>query len=49
MKIELTKAGLERISNNPTHFSDEQLEDINKLLERLEDDEDVQKIFTNIA
>lgn len=49
MKIELTKAGLERISNNPTEFTDEQMEDINKLLERLEDDEDVQKVFTNIA
>ncbi|NOQ32151.1 MAG: YebC/PmpR family DNA-binding transcriptional regulator [Helicobacteraceae bacterium] len=49
LKIELSKAELKRISNNPTEFSEEQLEDINKLMEKLDDDEDVQNIFTNIA
>jgi YebC/PmpR family DNA-binding regulatory protein len=46
--IELTKAKLERISNNPQEFSEEQQEDIGKLLEKLEDDDDVQAVYTNI-
>ncbi len=49
MGIELTKAKLERISNNPQEFSEEQQEDIGKLLEKLEDDDDVQAVFTNMA
>ena len=47
--FELTKAKLERISNNPQEFSEEQQEEIGKLLEKLEDDDDVQAIYTNIA
>jgi YebC/PmpR family DNA-binding regulatory protein len=46
--IELTKAKLERISNNPQEFSEEQQEEIGKLLEKLEDDDDVQAVYTNI-
>lgn len=49
MGIELTKAKLERISNNPQEFSDEQQEEIAKLLEKLDEDDDVQAVFTNIA
>ncbi len=49
MNIELTKAKLERISNNTQEFSDEQQEEIGKLLEKLEDDDDVQAVFTNIG
>ncbi|MGA1932424.1 YebC/PmpR family DNA-binding transcriptional regulator [Arcobacter sp. YIC-464] len=49
MGIELTKAKLERISNNPQEFTEEQQEDIGKLLEKLEDDDDVQAVFTNMA
>jgi YebC/PmpR family DNA-binding regulatory protein len=47
--IELTKAKLERISNNPQEFTEEQQEDIGKLLEKIEDDDDVQAVYTNIA
>lgn len=47
--IELTKAKLERISNNPQEFTEEQQEDIGKLIEKLEDDDDIQAIYTNIA
>lgn len=47
--IELTKAELKRISNNPQEFTEEQQEDIGKLLEKLEDDDDVQAVYTNIA
>ena len=49
MGIELSKAKLERISNNPQEYSEEQQEEIGKLLEKLEDDEDVQAVFTNIG
>ncbi|GGD47209.1 putative transcriptional regulatory protein [Malaciobacter pacificus] len=49
MGIELTKAELKRIPNNPQEFSEEQQEEIGKLLEKLEDDDDVQAVYTNIA
>jgi YebC/PmpR family DNA-binding regulatory protein len=49
MKIEITKATLERIANTPIEISEDQQADIDKILERLEDDEDVQKIYTNLA
>jgi YebC/PmpR family DNA-binding regulatory protein len=49
MNIELTKANLQRIPNAPVDFSDEQMVDIEKLLDKLEDDEDVQEVYTNIA
>jgi len=48
MDIEITKANLERMANAPISITDEQQADIDKILERLEDDEDVQKVFTNI-
>lgn len=47
--IELKKAELKRIPNNPQEFNDEQQEEIGKLLEKLEDDDDVQAVYTNIA
>jgi YebC/PmpR family DNA-binding regulatory protein len=47
--IGITKANLQRISNSPVVFSEEQLEDIEKMLDRIEDDEDVQAVYTNIA
>jgi len=49
MDIEITKANLERMANSPVSISEEQQADIDKILERLEDDEDVQKVFTNLA
>jgi YebC/PmpR family DNA-binding regulatory protein len=47
--IELTKAELQRLSNNPQEFSEEEKVDIETLLEKLEDDEDVQQVYTNMA
>ena len=47
--IELTKAELKRIPNNPQEFTEAQQEEIGKLIEKLEDDEDVQAVYTNIA
>ncbi|WP_373003365.1 YebC/PmpR family DNA-binding transcriptional regulator [Sulfurimonas sp.] len=49
MDIEITKANLERMANVPVSITEEQQADIDKILERLEDDEDVQKVFTNLA
>ena len=49
LKIELRKANLQRIPTSPVEFTEEQLEEIEKLLDKLEDDDDVQHAFTNIA
>jgi len=49
MGIEITKAHLERMANTPIEISEEQHAEIDKILERLDDDEDVQKVFTNLA
>jgi len=47
-KIEIKKANLQRISNAPVTYTEEQLEDIEKLLDKLEEDDDVQAVFNNI-
>lgn len=49
MGLEITKAAPERIANNATEFSEEQIAEIEALLDKLEDDDDVQNVFTNIA
>ncbi|MGE0738159.1 YebC/PmpR family DNA-binding transcriptional regulator [Sulfurimonas sp.] len=49
MGVEIKKANLERMATSPLSLSPEQQHDIDKVLERLEDDDDVQKVFTNIA
>ena len=47
--LELIKAELQRIPNDVQEFSEEQMVDIDKLIDRLEEDDDVQAVFTNIA
>ena len=47
--ISLTKATLERIANTPIHFTPEQMVDIEKIIEKIEDDDDVQAVYTNIG
>ena len=49
LKIDVKKANLQRIPTTPVEFTEEQLEDIEKLLDKIEEDEDVQQVFTNIA
>ena len=49
LKIEITKASLQRIPTSPVEFTEEQLEEIDKMLDNIEDDEDVQAVYTNIA
>ena len=49
LEIEVKKATLKRIPTSPVDFSDEQLEEIEKMLDKIEDDDDVQAVYTNIA
>jgi YebC/PmpR family DNA-binding regulatory protein len=49
LNIEVKKAGLQRIPNTPVQFSEDQMVEIEKLIDRLEDDDDVQAVYTNIA
>lgn len=44
----LKKAGLEYVPNEPKTFSEEQILDIEKLLDKLEEDDDVQSVWTNV-
>jgi len=47
--IAIIKANLQRIPTSPVEFTDEQMVDIDKLIEKLEDDDDVQAVYSNIA
>jgi len=47
--LEIISASLKFVANEKHEFSEEQLGDIDALLERLEDDDDVQAVYTNIA
>ena len=49
LEISVKKAELKRYPTTPVAFSEEHLEDIEKLLDKLEEDEDVQGVYTNIA
>jgi len=48
MNIEVTKGEHQYIANTPIDLTDEQLEEVDILIEKLEDDEDVQSVYTNI-
>ncbi|MFO7608389.1 MAG: YebC/PmpR family DNA-binding transcriptional regulator, partial [Candidatus Krumholzibacteriia bacterium] len=47
--IEVGKASLQRVAQSPQEFPEGELADIEKLLDRIEDDEDVQAVYTNIS
>lgn len=47
--IPMSESSLERIPNSPVEFSEEQIPNIEKLLDKLEDDEDIQAVYTNMA
>jgi YebC/PmpR family DNA-binding regulatory protein len=49
LEIKPSKSLLKRIPNNPVNFDENQLLEIEKMLDKMEDDEDVQYVFTNIA
>jgi len=47
--IEVKSANIEYIPNTTIELSEEQIEEIEALIEKLEEDDDVQKVFTNLA
>jgi YebC/PmpR family DNA-binding regulatory protein len=47
--IEIEKAQLERIPTAPVDYTDDQMVDIQKMLDKFDDDEDVQNYYTNMA
>lgn len=49
MNMDVQKSGLKRFATSPVEFSEEQLVDIEKMLDKIEDDDDIQQVFTNIA
>jgi len=49
MQIEVQKSSLKRFPSSPVEFTEEQLVDIEKMLDKIEDDDDIQQVFTNIA
>lgn len=49
MSLEVQKSSLKRIPTNPVTFTEQQLVDIEKLLDKIEDDDDILQVFTNIA
>ena len=49
MQVEVKKATLEYIANTPIELNDEQMEELDTLIDKLEEDEDVQAVYTNIA
>jgi YebC/PmpR family DNA-binding regulatory protein len=48
MNISVKKATLEYIANLPIELEDAHMEELEVLIDKLEDDEDVQTVFTNI-
>ena len=49
MGIEVEKSSLQRIPTSPVEFTEEQMVDIEKLLDKIDDDDDVQAVYNNIA
>ncbi len=49
MELSCDKASLQRIPNSPIEITDEQMEDLVAFLDKIEDDEDVQNVYTNLA
>lgn len=49
LNIDIEKSTLQRIPTSPVEFTEEQLVDIEKMLDKIEDDDDIQQVFTNIA
>jgi YebC/PmpR family DNA-binding regulatory protein len=47
--IVATKSGLQRLPAQPIELTEEQMEEVEILLDKLEDDDDVQAVFTNLA
>jgi len=49
MGIDVKNSSLQRFPTSPVEFDDEQMVEIEKFLDKLEDDEDVLEVYTNMA
>jgi YebC/PmpR family DNA-binding regulatory protein len=49
MGIETKKSGLQRLPTQPIDLTEEQIEDVEALLDKIEDDDDVQAVYTNLG
>jgi YebC/PmpR family DNA-binding regulatory protein len=47
--IAATKSGLQRVSNQPIELTEEQMVEVETIIDKLEDDDDVQAVYTNLA
>lgn len=47
--IDVQKSSLQRFPTSPVEFTDEQMEDIEKFLDKVDEDEDVLAVYTNMA
>lgn len=47
--IEATKSGLQRLPNQPIELTEEQIVEVEVIVDKLEDDDDVQAVYTNLA
>lgn len=48
LQIEVQKSSLSRFPTTPLEFTEDQMIDIEKMLDKIEDDDDIQQVFTNI-
>jgi YebC/PmpR family DNA-binding regulatory protein len=46
--IEIVKSSLQRIANSSIELDDKQMEEVDRLIDKIEDDEDVLAVYTNI-
>lgn len=49
MDIVPTKSSLERLPTQPIELTEEQIQDVEAVLDKIEEDDDVQAVFTNLA
>lgn len=49
MGIAATKSGLQRIPTQPIDLSEEEMVDVENLLDKMEEDDDVQSVYTNLG
>ena len=49
LDVEVKKSSLQRIPVTPVSFSEDQMIEIEKMLDKIEEDDDVQAVYTNIA
>ncbi|MFT4737386.1 MAG: YebC/PmpR family DNA-binding regulatory protein [Paraglaciecola sp.] len=47
--VEIKRSALKRFPTTEVTFTEEQMEEIEKMLDKIEDDEDVQAVYTNIG